>query len=118
GLKCLAALNISRCGSVEDEVDLELAVADLRINLGDLHPKGPAVDVGRGALPDRDATEIIFVNIGLQLVATAAVDLPDAFALLQRLAELDIEAAELPGDRCADLQLAKAAPSDPKAAVH
>ena len=84
-------------GAVEHQVDLELAVADLRIDLGDLQPIGLAVDVGGRGLADRDAAEIEFVDIGLELVAAGAVDLADALALLQRLAELDVEAAQLAG---------------------
>ena len=67
--------------------------------------------------PTCDAAEIKFVDIGLQLVAAGAVDLADALALLQRLAELDVEAAELAGDRRADVELAEAAAGDAHAAV-
>ena len=84
-------------GAVEQQVDLELAVADLRIDLGDLQPVGLAVDVGGRGLPDRDPAEIEFVDVGLELVAAGAVDLADPLALLKRLAELDVEAAELAG---------------------
>ena len=84
------------CGSgpIEHQVDLELAVAHLRIDLRDLEPVGLAVDVGGRRLPDRDPAEIEFVDVGLQLVGAGAVDLADPLALLQRLAELDVEAAQ------------------------
>ena len=109
GLDRLAALDRRRRGAVEHQVDLELAVADLRIDLRDLEPIGLAVDVGGRGLADRDAAEIEFVDVGLELVAARAVDLADALALLERLAELDVEAAELAGDRRADVELAEVA---------
>src|SRR5690348_521306 len=117
GLDRLAALHRLRLGPDEEKVDLELPVADLRIDLRDLKAVGLAVDVGGRRLPDGYPTEIIFIDVGLELVAAGAVDLADALALLQRLAELDVEAAQLAGDRCPDVELAKAALRDPHAAV-
>ena len=104
-------------GADEQQVDLELAVADLRIDLRDLQPIGLAVDIGGRGLPDGDASEIEFVDVGLELVAAGAVDLADALALLKRLAELDVEAAELAGDRRPDVELAEAVAGDAHAAV-
>ena len=48
----LAALHRGRFRAHEQQVDLELAVADLRIDLGDFQSVGLAVDVSRRGLPD------------------------------------------------------------------
>ncbi len=113
----LAALDCAGFDPVEYQVDLELAVADLRIDLGDLEPVGFAVDVRRRALADRHPSKIEFVDVRLELVGAGAVDLSDSLPLLERLAELDLESAELPGDGRADVELAEAASGDPHAAV-
>src|SRR5690348_4493830 len=74
GLDRLAALHRLRLGTDEEKVDLELPVADLRIDLRDLKAVGLAVDVGGRRLPDGYPTEIIFIDVGLELVAAGAVD--------------------------------------------
>src|SRR4029453_11028036 len=72
GLDRLAALHVRRLLAEEHEVHLELAVADLRINLGDAHLVGLAVNLGSGRLSDLDPAEIEFVDVSLELVAPAA----------------------------------------------
>ena len=96
---------------------MELPVADLRIHLRDLEPVGLALEVRTRGLSDLDAAKIKFVDIGLQLVAAGAVDLADTLALLKRLAELNVEAAELAGNWRANAQLAEVAAGDTHAAV-
>ena len=85
----LAALQLGRLGADELEVDLERAVADLRIDLADPHPVGAAVHLGVGDLVLGDPAEVEFVDLGAQFVAAGAVDLAEPLAALQRLADLD-----------------------------
>src|SRR6185295_19038426 len=61
----LTALDRGRRRPVEHQIDLELAVANLRVNLGDLEPVSLSVDIGGRALPDAHAAKIIFVDVGL-----------------------------------------------------
>src|SRR5262249_53116548 len=65
-------------------------------------------DVRTRALADCDAPQVEFVDVGLELVAAGTVDLSDALALLERLAELDIEAGELARDGRPDAELVQA----------
>src|SRR5205085_3079931 len=85
--------------------------------LGDLEPIGLAVDVRCRRLADLDPSEIEFIDVGLQLVGTGAVDLTDALTLLQRLAELDVETAEVTRDGRPDAELAEVASGNAHAAV-
>ena len=112
GLERLAALDRWRLAAEEFEVDLELAVADLRIDLGDPQSVALAAEFGGRGLADADPVEVEFVDIGLELAAPGAVDLADPLALLDRLAELDREAAELARHRRAQIELRQAAAGD------
>ena len=74
------------------QIDLELAVGDLRINLTDFCLVILAAPIDCRPLSDLDAAEIIFIDPGHQLVPARAVDLTDALAALKRLADLDRKA--------------------------
>src|SRR3546814_11052155 len=63
----------------------------LRIDFGDARRIALAAPIDGRLLPDRDPPEIEFVDARDQLVAARRIDLPDAFALLERLADLDRE---------------------------
>src|SRR3546814_5791273 len=68
----------------------------LRIDFGDARRIALAAPIDGRLLPDRDPPEIEFVDARDQLVAARRIDLPDAFALLERLADLDRETRKLP----------------------
>src|SRR3546814_8556470 len=88
-LERLAALEIAGFVAEELQIDFELAFLHLRIDFGDARRIALAAPIDGRLLPDRDPPEIEFVDARDQLVAARRIDLPDAFALLVRLADLD-----------------------------
>src|SRR3546814_2608247 len=83
-LERLAALEIAGFVAEELQIDFELAVLHLRIDFGDARRIALAAPIDGRLLPDRDPPEIEFVDARDQLVAARRIDLPDAFALLER----------------------------------
>src|SRR3546814_15083568 len=84
----------------------------LRIDFGDARRIALAAPIDGRLLPDRDPPEIEFVDARDQLVAARRIDLPDAFALLERLADLDRETRKLPRHGRAQVERIEVAPRD------
>src|SRR6476620_11888194 len=57
----LPALDSGRCRAIKQQVDLELAVANLGVDLRDLEAVRLAVEICSRALPDLDSTQVEFV---------------------------------------------------------
>jgi hypothetical protein len=110
-------MQVGRLLADELEVDLEGAVAHLRIDLADPHAERAAADVGAGDLPFGDAAEIEFVDLGAQLVAAGAVHLAETLAAVERLANLDREGSELAANRRAQVERVEAGAGERKAGV-
>src|SRR4051812_7827175 len=114
-LQGLAAVEIAGLAAEEPQIDVERAVPHLRIDFGDARLEALATDVDAGELADLDAAEIEFVDAGDELVVAGAVDLAEALAALQRLADLDRESGELAVDRRLQVERVEAGAGDAEA---
>ena len=100
----LAAAHRRRGLALEGQLDLELAVLDLRPDLGDLQLVGGAVERVVGALADVDPGQVELVDVGDDLEVLGVVDLGDAIAGREGLA--DLLAAETEAQRRLAVRLA------------
>src|SRR5690554_770628 len=102
----------------ELELDLELAVAHVRIDLRDLERVLAACELERRDLAERDARQVILVDERRDLERALLVDLPDALAGRLRFADVRVEQREVAGDRRGDHEILEVLARDLEIAVH
>ena len=111
-LQALATPDAVRSLAGEEQVGLELAVADLGVDLGHRQLMLAASE-GEGARkPLPDPRHVVFTDAGAHLVGVEHIDLGDADALRDRLPDLRPQSAELPIDGRPHGEVLQAAPQE------
>src|SRR5690606_38444208 len=114
----LAAADESGRRVEKRELDFELALANVRVDLGDLELMSLARELEGRDLPERHAGQIELVDERRDLERAELVDLPDALARPLRLADVRFEQRELTSDRCGDHEVLEVLSCDAEVQVH